>query len=226
LVEAAYLEGSVILADELEGTLEIPGPGALLSVDRRDERGHTDVPVNEQRAAWGPSSDAPAGAVSDSLAARATVGGDALFRWSESLKVERQTGTMTMRGGVRLIHVSTDGSEQTELESSELVAKVDEAPQSDDLSAAAQKKVRARRSFTSATATGSVWLRRGGKEITADSLDYNAAKRTVTASALEGNAVMMLDPARPTPVSAQVLFWDMAQDRIEIRRPATIVVPK
>lgn len=229
LVDTVYLEGSVILADEQNGTLDIPGAGALLVVDRRSDPQPAVEMTDSMRdpvLAHPERSVENGGAPGGSLTAGGSMRGDALFRWTESLKVEREAGIATMRGTVRLIHVSIDGSEQTELESRELVAEFEDVPTPEEVSAADQSAERASRRFTSATATGSVWMRSGGKEITADSMEYDAVGRTVRAVASGENAVTMYDPARPTPVSAKVLFWDLARNRIEIKEPATIVLPR
>ena len=70
-----------------------------------------------------------------------------------------------------------------------------------------------------------MWARSSGKELTADLLDYDAAGRMMRASGSDNNDVILFDPAKPTPITAKLLEWDLARDRVEVKKPGTIVVP-
>jgi len=45
------------------------------------------------------------------------------------------------------------------------------------------------------------------------------------ASGSDNNDVILFDLAKPTPITAKLLEWDLARDRVEVKRPGTIVVP-
>lgn len=108
LQELHYIEGARILADNVEGTLDVPGRGRLLIVDRRTQD-------NEERA--------PTGDVGAGVSAR----GDALFDWQGSMRALRAEGRMTMTDRVRMTHRRAGDDLTTHLEAPVLTAAM--APQ-------------------------------------------------------------------------------------------------
>jgi hypothetical protein len=107
----------------------------------------------------------------------------------------------------------------TELEGEEVVAHIAEA-RADGSGGAVRGRL------VSASASGAVWARLDRKELTADRLEYLTAERLIRAAANAGNDVTMFDPNNPTPLRAKLLEWDLARDRVEVKKPGTIVIPR
>lgn len=194
-----YLEGSMIVADNAAGTLHVPSEGMLLSFDKRNTPPKVEV-VGEEPT---------------------TARGTARVRWTGDLNYEREAGIAAVRGGVRLDHAPIESRDKAELESEKLVVRFRDAEAMDSTG-----KRLIRGQFLGATATGAVWARSAGKELTSDQLEYDAASRTIEAIASEGNLAQMFDPKNPTPVTARRIFWDLAKDRVEIKDAGTITIPK
>lgn len=194
-----YLEGSMIVADNVAGTLHVPSEGMLLSFDKRNTPPKVEV-VGEEPT---------------------TARGTARVRWTGDLNYEREAGIAAVRGGVRLDHAPIESRDKAELESEKLVVRFRDAEAMDSTG-----KRLIRGQFLGATATGAVWARSAGKELTSDQLEYDAASRTIVAIASEGNLAQMFDPKNPTPVTARRIFWDLAKDRVEIKDAGTITIPK
>jgi len=201
LAEELRVDGDRIVADDVAGTVDVPGAGTLRVVDVRA------TPSGDRNAA--PELDGKG------LGAR----GAARFEWDGSLHLSREEGTVTMRQRVRMRHLPIDRTEMTELESEEIVAHLTDLRDDGTGGGVRGRLVRA-------TAAGAVWARYGTKELTADRLEYLTTERLIRAAANEGNDAVMLDPARPTPIRARVLEWDLARDRIDVKNPGTIVIPK
>jgi len=201
LAEELRVEGDRIVADDDAGTVEIPGPGVLRVVD--------------VRAA--PSGDAKASGTGD--AKDLSTRGAARFEWDGSLMLRREDGTVTMRQRVRMRHLGIDRAEMTELEAEEIVAHLTDLREDGTGGAMRGRLVRA-------SASGAVWARAAQKELTADRLEYLTTERLIRAASNDGNDVVMLDPTRATPVRAKLLEWDLARDRIDVRQPGTIVIPR
>jgi len=201
LAEELRLEGDRILADDERGTLDVPGAGVLRIVDVRA------TPSGENTAPDHPPAT--------ELASR----GAARFEWDGSLVLDRTAGTATMRQNVRMRHLPLDRSEMTELVGEEVVAYVSEMQNVGAAGAVRGRLVRA-------SAIGAVWARLGTKELTADRLEYLTTERLIRAASNSENDVVLFDPARPTPLKAKILEWDLARDRVEVRSPGTIVIPR
>lgn len=204
LVEAVSLEGVRILVDDVAGTLVVPSAGKLLWADRRPPP-----------ADAGPEKPVEGEATDPTRSAR----GEALFAWDGDLKADRATGTAVLTRGVKMTHRALGQTEFTRLESDGLTARFGE-----EQPASPGQALRGR--FLSATALGAVWAGFGKREMTADRMEYDADHRIVKAEAFEGNVVTAIDPAATGPVQAVELLWDIARDRIEVKKPATIVLPK
>lgn len=199
LESLVYLEGSMIVGDNVGGTLSVPCAGMMLSYDKRNTPSKV-VVVGEE-----PS----------------TARGTTRVRWTDGMDYERAEGRATVRGGVKLDHAPIESRDKTELESQKLVVHFRDAERMD---AGGVRQVRGQ--FLGATASGAVWARSMGKELTSDQLEYDAASRTIEAIASEGNLAQMFDPKSPTPMTARRLFWDMAHDRVEIRDAGTVTAPR
>lgn len=199
LESLVYLEGSMIVGDNVQGTMTVPSAGMLLSFDKRNTPPKVEV-VGEEPT---------------------TARGTARVRWSNELTYERVPGLATVRGGVKLDHAPIESPDKAELESEKLVVRFRDA---ESFNERGMRMVRGQ--FLGATAIGAVWARSMGKEITSDHLEYDAVGRTIEAIASEGNLAQMFDPKNPTPVTARRIFWDLAKDRVEIKDAGTITIPK
>lgn len=191
-----YLEGSEVRADLALGRLGVPGAGKAVSLDRR---------AAEQRQ--NQTSPLPVG---DGR-------GSTLFRWAGSMMVERQSGTATLSGGVQMTHDTLTG-ERTELESDSLTARFSEqpAPGTDAL----------RGELLTASAAGGVWMRAGGTELRADTLEYDARGRSAEAWGGPGRPVTAVDPSRATPLNAARIRWDIATGRLEVLDASPMTAPR
>lgn len=199
LESLVYLEGSMIVGDNAQGTMTVPSAGMLLSFDKRNTPPKVEV-VGEEPT---------------------TARGTARVRWTTELTYERVPGLATVRGGVKLDHAPLDSPDKAELESEKLVVRFRDA---ESVNEKGMRLVRGQ--FLGATANGAVWARSMGKEITSDQLEYDAAARTIEAIASEGNLAQMFDPKNPTPMTARRIFWDLTKDRVEIKDAGTITIPR
>lgn len=199
LESLVYLEGSMIVGDNTQGTLTVPSAGMMLSFDKRNTPPKVEV-VGEEPT---------------------TARGTARVRWTNELTYERVPGLATLRGGVKLDHAPIESADKAELESEKLVVRFRDAESVNDKG---MRMVRGQ--FLGATANGAVWARSMGKEITSDQLEYDAVARTIEAIASEGNLAQMFDPKNPTPMTARRIFWDLAKDRVEIKDAGTITIPR
>gem|GEM_PF-869371 len=202
-----FLQGATIIADNAAGTLDVPGEGKLLVVDRRPEAAG-DKP---------PTADTLAGIAGGKSGSR----GNSLFDWKGSLNVARATNELTMSRSVRLIHTPLDAAaEQTELECDTLKARMAEAATPASPGATPEPTLR------QVDAEGSVFAKSGKREVVADAVTYDAVLRRMEAWSKGVNMVTATDPASAQPITAQALFWDLAADRVEVRKPGTIVTPR
>jgi hypothetical protein len=199
-----FIEGATIRADNERGRLDVPTPGKLLTLDRS---GGGDV---QERG--------PAGELSAKLSSKGT----ALFTWNESMSFDRTTGEATFLGqgpsAVRLVHQAS-GGERAELECKVLTAFL-------DVASAGGTGETLSGEFRSAKATGMVWLRASGRELTADVLEYVAATRVAEASSVPGNLVMVSNPGSAAPTSAASMTWNLSTDSISVRNAQPMTIPR
>lgn len=189
-----YLEGGEVRADLALGTLTVPGSGKAVSLDRRAAA----------------QNQSPSLQVGDGR-------GATLFRWTGSMVVERQSGTATLLGGVKMTHDALTG-ERSELESDSLTARFSEQP--------VPGSDAPRGELLTASAAGGVWMRSGGTELRADTLEYDARGRSAEAWGGAGRPVTAVDPSRATPLTAARIRWDIATGRLEVLDASTITAPR
>lgn len=202
LEQLYYLQGPRIVADNAEGTLDVPGAGKLMVVDRRTS--------DEQRAAGVTTSGSASGSPFEGTAAR----GDALFAWHGSLAAARsETGsTMTMTDRVSMVHRRVGDDLVTTLEAPVLIARTGG-------SALGQPE-----RVQLVHAEGGVHVRSGTAEIVADVVQYDADTGILVATANFGNQVRVMDG--PNVWNAGGIRWDMVSGRIEIANPGDLVAPR
>jgi lipopolysaccharide export system protein LptA len=206
-----YLEGASIIANNTTGLLDVPSRGKLLVTDRRDDTGSSPRAQSQPATVFASTST-----------------GDTLFTWDGSLALDRGAGVLTMDSGVRMSREDAAGG-MTELECRRLVAEFLDQTQADP--SQAQTPGALARPFSpalrSVVASGSAWMRSGGREIAAQSLSYNASTQVVVAQAPPQSTVILLDPAQSAgPVRAQGLTWDLRNNRVDATGLQTIVAPR
>ncbi|MFZ4575644.1 MAG: hypothetical protein ACOYN0_14715, partial [Phycisphaerales bacterium] len=195
LEQLLYLEGGHVIADVAASTLEVPVAGKLLTVDRRGS-----APPNADST------------VSDDAR------GDALFRWTGRLLMDRARGEITMSDTVRLDHRRLSDGTRVELECNQLTARVRAQGAIEDQSGSGQ--------LERAVAQGRVWMRAQGRELTAGEVAYDAPASLVTASGEPGQTVSLIDLKSGSPFSAKWLSWNIATDRFEALQTQPIIVPR
>ncbi|MCB9846203.1 MAG: hypothetical protein H6811_09485 [Phycisphaeraceae bacterium] len=140
--------------------------------------------------------------------------GSAMFRWEGALLVDRAARTIDMTRSVTMTHLRPDG-QKTDLVCEHVRAAFEGGEDEQSVGR-----------LVSVEADGAVYVTSGERELVADALSYDAQAQTVEARASEGGAVTFFDAATGAPVSARVLWWDLATDRIEIREPGSVVAPR
>ncbi len=193
-----YLEGAQIVADNVRGTLDVPGAGKLL--------------VSDRRATEGKSSG--------------TFAGDALFNWQTSLNVRREAGIADMVGKVEVIHLRPGDSEPTEMHCDQITASM--RPTQAPVDGTSKKnELGMQGEITRMLASGHVWARSATKrEVNSDIMDYDALAGLIFLTARDGGEVQAFDPASGTPIRGKSLEWDLKLDRIRVRDVGGITVPR
>ena len=235
LARLLYLESDRLVVEPSAGQFTVPTPGRLFIDDR---------PAS---AAKPIDATLPANSAFASSAS-----GTSLFDWNGSLTLSQATGTMQMSsaptsdgatlsgpGNVRLVHrpAVKDGAAPaadrvitiTATSLQAVLAGLNATASPSGLSAG-------RTALTLASATGNVEVTgEGGQRLNADRVAYDAVLRSAVAEGLgsveqagEGfvGRVTAIDPARPTPVVARRLRYDLATGRIDIIEPMPVVVPR
>lgn len=202
-----YLEGPLIKASEVDGTLDVDGDGRLLVVDRRYFDGAAGTPAADDAG----------------IAAKLGEGsvGGSLFSWMGSMHLNRAEGSIHFLERVRLNHKTQREASLMELECEELTAKVRERAAGEGADA---KGVDGE--LESAEASGAVWARSTSRELIADRLSYDAKAGKAEAFASEGNRVTVFDRLKATTATAGRLKWDLTGDTIEIVEPGSVTAPK
>ncbi len=202
--QLVFLEGREILADLAVGTLDVPGRGRSVVLDRRGPE-----PAGIQSTATNPFGGSSRGT--------------ALFEWSGSMHYVRDTGDLSFLGGAKMTHArEADGSTMyLEAERIDAVVKGVEG---------ASESVVRRGRLTKATGSGAVFSKlksaTGERQMTADGFMYDADMGKVRAWSDESAEIIVYNSTTASPVRAAEILWDLAKDRVEIVKPSTIVAPR
>ncbi len=219
------LEGPEIFANNEIGQLRVDDPGRLVVADYRENRATENQDAADETPAVdaAPDHGAPeqGAAAPDPIAIDdpGSMRGSALFQWDDSLVVDRTENTITMDGRVRMTHVRLGDQLATRLLCEHLVAGFEQPEEGEGGQLGAGR-------LRSVLASGEVYARSGRQELIGDELLYDARRSTLEAQAGEGGRVTYVDARTGTPSSARRIFWDLKTDRIEIREPGTLVVPR
>lgn len=198
LARLTYLEAREVFADELAGSLRVPGPGRLIVADRLDPD-RSDEGAQDQRR------------------------GDTLFTWVGGMDLARDEGEAEMRRSVEVVHRRLSDGEVTLLECELLTAGVgaEDAEPGRPGALGRLRSALAERAVWLKSGEGSA-----SREMIADRLYYDAATGEARAEALEGGWVTLIDGRRPAPITARRIDWNLDTDRIELDEPGPVVSPR
>ncbi|MFN0012409.1 MAG: hypothetical protein ACKVS8_12290 [Phycisphaerales bacterium] len=206
LERIVYVEGQRIIASDEASTIEVPGAGKLLIDDRRAGKGR-------------PAARQSVGPIELSASS-----GTSVFSWSGGLNVDRRSGELSMTEQVRLLHRSAPGDPVTSMDCERLNATIRGAAfggaGSAGLAAPGQQT-----ELLSARAEGSVVVRAEKAQLVADRLTYDALRQVAEAAANPENRVTFFDPAKPQPVTAARLQWDIPRNKVRVIEPSAVSVP-
>ena len=219
-----FLTGAEINLDNDKGTLDLPNPGKLLIVDTR-AAAKPDKPKPDKSKPDKPNPD-KTDANPFPFDTSSGLRGKTLFTWNGSMSMDRPTGVIHMNDQV-VVMQNNDKDEQTKLECEKLTAYIrEQQPDTATPEAPKPPSDSLQGELTSADAEGSVRLSSGTHEVTSNTLHYNALKKFATLTAAPDNIVTITDnKARTQLTSREKIEWDLANDRIEISKPGTIVAP-
>lgn len=203
-----YLEGSTIIADATKGTVNVPGAGRSLVLDRT-------------AAASRPNPSA----------ASSSFRGTALFEWTDAMTFARESGVFDLKGAGRGVKITSDNTRddsvvfiQADAASATLTGLDLPAAQTPEGAEGRRTQLR------TADATGNVFGRfraQGSeRELTAHHAIYDALGSLLTIEARDGEEVTLFDTGTATPMKAAKLLWDLAKDRVEIVKPSPITTPR
>ncbi len=144
--------------------------------------------------------------------------GQALFTWKAYADFEQAAGIATMHEAVRAVYRASTTEQPTELEAQTLratfAARDAAAPDNDTTQ------------LKQVDASGGVWARNQGRELTAATLNYDPAASLLNA---QGSGAVLVDVAgagNEPPVSAKQIRWNLRTNRVEVIEPAPTVVPR
>ncbi|HLP83773.1 MAG TPA: hypothetical protein VK157_05440, partial [Phycisphaerales bacterium] len=146
--------------------------------------------------------------------AQAGPAGQALFTWNGYADFEQAAGVATMHDGVRMIYRASADEQPAELETQLLRATFSQSQTAN----AAQ--------LQSVFASGGVWARNQGREMTAATLSYDPAANIFDAQGAGNVLVDVAGTANDPPMSAKQVRWNLRTNRVEVIEPAPTVVPR
>jgi hypothetical protein len=205
-----YLEGSTIIADVAQGTLNVPGKGRSLVLDR---------------TAAANSPVAPS-------ATPTSFRGTALFEWTDAMTFTRSSGVLDLKGAGGGVKITSDNTRDDSVVFIQSDAANATLTGLDNLGKPTGQpgESSARAQLNKAEAIGSVFGRfksmGSERELNAHRAFYDATASLLTIEAKEGDEVSLFDAATATPVRAAELRWDLANDRVEIVKPSPITTPR
>ncbi len=202
LVQFVRLTGVRIIADDVAGTLSVPGAGRAAIYDGRATTDRGQMVAHEP----------------GDLAQGRSFRGSALFIWTGAMSMDRPSGVLRLRRAVQMVHRPLDGGPPATMECERLDATF-AVPRGAGAAGDAGTEL------TRALARDAVYVESGGRKLLADQVEYDAAASIAEATADENNRVTLYDNTRATPVTARSLVWNLATDRITVREPTPIVTP-
>jgi lipopolysaccharide export system protein LptA len=197
LERMVYLEGGRIVADEVRGTLDVPGAGKLLAVDRRSAA-----------EADGPARVGVAGEEAGFLARR----GSTLFTWRGGLTLDRPRGAATLHDEVRMAHQGEEGEGRTDMRCDRLTARFRETVSGDGGTSG---------ELLGADATGRVVVQANARRLDCAELAYDAGAGLIDARST-GGVVTLTNPDGTPAMRAGRIRWFLRTDRVELEGVAPV----
>lgn len=158
--------------------------------------------------------DRPEGSGSPTLS---TGRGTTLIEWIDSFTLRRGAGSADFRRQVRTRHRPLGAAMVTELECERLELAFD--PDMDAQASADNS------GLLWAQAGGAVYVAQGRRQVIADRLLYDNTLGYAELTAWPGNLVTLFDAATPTPLTGELLRWDLLRDRVEWRGARPTAAP-
>ncbi|MBY0310885.1 MAG: hypothetical protein K2W85_02325 [Phycisphaerales bacterium] len=200
LEQVVFLDGGRIIADDVAGTVEIPGAGRAIV---RDQKNAGSTEASKTTAA-------PASPATGSR-------GTSRFTWTGSMKLDRPSGLLRMLKDTELVHLPLGSNQVTRIVATQMDATLN--LRGEGLEARSAELQRAE-------AIGAVFAESGTQKLLCDRLVYEALAGTALATSNDGNRVTLYDDRKPTPMVAKALKWDLTRDRVEVTEPAPITSPR
>lgn len=197
-----FAQGREVQFEADSGAITIPGEGLL---------------VNSEQGAK-PATVAKPNAPNELLAADSR--GDSVFRWKESASFNPRSGSAAMKGAVRLLHRRLGDTGVTELNCADLLAQFSQGGTAE--SGSSENAQRLER----VDASGQVWARSGGREITATKLHYDVLKSLIEAQGSPGAPVTVVDAKTGAPATGARITWNLATDRLDVFQPGPVSTPR
>lgn len=143
--------------------------------------------------------------------------GTTLLEWDGTFTLKRDVGAAEFRRQVRARHRPLGATKVTELECERLDLSFDPAMRT-DASADAPDLIWAQ-------AQGAVYAAQGRRQVIADRLLFDNSLGFAELTAWPGNVVTLFDADAPTPLTGDLLRWDLRRDRVEWRGARPTAAP-
>lgn len=144
--------------------------------------------------------------------------GTTLIEWDGSFKLQRRSGMTEFRRQVRVRHRPLGAPKVTELECERLELSFD--PNTDDRSSAGGDS-----GLLWAQAQGAVYVAQGQRQVIADRLLFDNSLGFAELTAWPGNVVTLFDARTPTPLTGELMRWDLLRDRVDWKGARPVSAP-
>lgn len=208
LEQVLFLEGDRIVADDVAGTVDVPGDGRAVILDQKTEEASEQSPTPKASPGTPPR-------------------GTSRFVWQGSMRYTRESGLIQLDKQVELTHKAAGATVAARMVCSRLDATIN-APDAGTAQGQGQvlRTGEGATRLTQAIAIGQVYAESGPNRMTADRFEYDATLGRGTAIADDGNRVTLYDDRRAAPWVAKRLLWDIVGDRVEVSSPAPMALPR
>ncbi len=145
------------------------------------------------------------------------VRGTTLIEWDGHFLLKRDVGAAEFTRQVRVRHRPPGARQITELEAERLDLAFD--PDVEQAASADAPQ------FVWAQAQGAVYAAQGRRQVIADRMLYDNSLNFAELTAWPGNIVTLYDADAPTPLTGELLRWDLLRDRVEWRGARPTAAP-
>ncbi|MFA9479772.1 hypothetical protein ACERK3_15910 [Phycisphaerales bacterium AB-hyl4] len=210
-VSYIQLEGPTLHFDGDAEQLTVPGPGRMSLVDTRSSAPNEKPETTNQEPAPTP----------DTSPVNFTGRGVTVFDWQRQLTLDAANNTALFEQDVQMLHQPPDDGPHIQLDAQRLLADfVETGGLANWIEGDAADP-----QLNLVRADGNIRIIHGDRTIVSDHLQYTADDDTVRLWADAGNYVEVSRADQPSPLTAESLWWDLARDRFEARRPGPTIIP-